>query len=183
METETQDETGFDWISLDDDEEVIWSGEPRIKSIAPAVVLGVVLIPLVGLGLIVIAGAYLHVKNTDYVVTTDGLYKKTGTLSRKVQKIGFDKVQNISFSQGVFGNYFGYGNVEISTAGGSGVEMRFKSIADPKEIQERVNKEVSRHTQESEKRDETSGRDKVSKEILEEIRKTRKAVESIDEKL
>ncbi|XGI83301.1 PH domain-containing protein [Halorutilales archaeon Cl-col2-1] len=180
METESQNQTGFDWLSLDDDEEVIWSGEPRIKSIAPAVVLGVILIPLVGLGLVVIAGAYLHVKNTDYVVTTDGLYKKTGTLSREVQKIGFDKVQNISFSQGALGNYFGYGNVEISTAGGSGVEMRFKSIAEPKEVQELINKEISRRTQESE--DSDTG-DEMTRQILEEIRRTRKAVESIDEKL
>jgi len=75
-------------------------------------------------------------------VTTDGLYKKTGVLSRDVQRIDFGKVQNTSYSQGFFGSRFGYGNVDISTAGGSGIEMQFRSVPEPREIQELINKRV-----------------------------------------
>lgn len=107
----------FDWISLDSDEEVLWSGNPKLQK-------------LIGL------------KITDYVVTSEGLYRKTGIFSRSVQKIGFEKVQNISFSQGILGKYFGYGNVEISTAGGSGIEMRFRSVEGPKEVQELINRRI-----------------------------------------
>jgi len=124
----------FDWLSLDDGEEVLWSGEPMMKSIYPALVIGLPL-SLVLVGIPIVVGAYLNIKNTDFVVTSQGLYKKTGVLSRSVQKIGFDKVQNISFSQGFFGTQFGYGNIEVSTAGGSGVEMRFRSIEEPKTVQ------------------------------------------------
>ncbi|MDY6774963.1 MAG: hypothetical protein SV253_02590 [Halobacteria archaeon] len=45
---------------------------------------------------------------------------------------------------------------------------------------EEVNKEVSRRTQESE---DSDTKDEMTRQILEEIRRTRKAVESIDEKL
>lgn len=166
----------FDWVSLDENEKIIWSGEPRMHSIIPAIAAGIPMIPLLGMGLLVIIGAYLNIKNTDFVVTNEGLYKKTGVMSRSVQKIGFDKVQNISFSQGVFGNYFGYGNVEVSTAGGSGVEMRFNAINDPKETQELINRQI--------KQDEDRGRvekakDQVMEQVLEEMKKTRKAVEDI----
>lgn len=154
----------FDWLTLESDEEVVWQGNPRIKSIIPAVAVGIPMIPVFGIGVLIIAGAYLSVKNTDYVVTNDSLYVKKGVLSRSVQKIGFGKVQNISFSQGVLGNYFGYGNVEISTAGGQGVEMRFRSIENPKEVQEQINslmkKEQSSSTEEGEM---------TQKQVLEEI--------------
>lgn len=132
----------YDWLSLDQDEEVLWSGQPRKMSIVPAIVAGVIMIPLFGIGLLIIASAYLTLENTDFVVTSDGLYKKTGIISRNVQKIGFDKVQNISFSQGVLGKHFDYGNVEISTAGGSGIEMSFNSIEDPKNVQELINSQI-----------------------------------------
>lgn len=169
----------FDWISLDEDEEVIWSGEPRIQSIAPAIAVGVPLIPFFGLGLILIVASYLTIKNTDFVVTSQGLYKKTGIVSRSVQKIGFGKVQNISFSQGVFGNYFGYGNVDISTAGGSGVEMKFNAVNKPKEVQELINRQIK----EDEGGKVKKAKDKVMEQILSEMKKTRKAVESIRDKM
>lgn len=150
----------FDWLSLDSEEEVEWSGQPRIKSIIPAVIVGLPL-SVFGVGLLIIIGAYLSVKNTFYVVTSRGLYRKKGVLSRDVQKIGYDKIQNISFSQGVFGNYFNYGNIEISTAGGERVEMRFRSIEEPKKVQDMINNRI---------KDETKGKDQASqRELLEEI--------------
>lgn len=171
------EEQGFNWVSLDEDEEIIWSGEPRMHSILPAIFVGVPMIALFGVGLLVIAAAYLNIKNTDFVVTNQGLYKKTGVLSRSVQKIGFDKVQNISFSQSALGNYFGYGNVEISTAGGSGIEMRFQAIEDPKEVQELINRQIK----------DGGGVKQKSKDVmqrmLEELKKTREAVETIRDRM
>lgn len=128
----------FDWLTLEDDEEVVWSGKPHEYSLIPALVVGIPLAILL-VGVVVIAAAYLQRENTVYVVTTDGLYAKTGVFSRDVQRIDFDKVQNISYSQDLFGTRFGYGNVDVSTAGGAGVEMRFRQVPDPKAVQERVN--------------------------------------------
>jgi uncharacterized membrane protein YdbT with pleckstrin-like domain len=165
----------FDWLSLEEGEEVIWSGNPRMHSIIPAVLLGIPLIPVLGLGLLIMLGAYLSVENTFFVVTTQGVYHKSGVLSRDVQKIGFDKIQNISYSQGVFGNFFGYGNVDISTAGGSGVEMRFRSIGDPKDVQQKINRRIKRGSG----REDTGG-ERSEREVLEEILSE---VREINEKL
>ncbi len=153
----------FDWLNLSSDEEVVWHGNPRMKSIIPAVIAGIPMTLAFGLGLLIIAGAYLSVKNTDFVVTTNNLYVKKGVLSRSVQKIGFDKVQNISFSQGVLGNQFDYGDIEISTAGGQGVEMRFRSIRTPKQVQEQINDLMKK-----EQSDKVEG-EKSQKELLKQI--------------
>lgn len=143
--------TDHDWLTLDDTEEMLWSGNPRIQRI-------------------------LGIKFTDYIVTTQAVYRKSGIFSRNVQKIGLDKIQNISFSQGLLGKEFGYGNVDISTAGGSGVEMRFLAVDNPKEVQELINKHI--------RRDEESGSGKSTMEkILDEMKKVRESVENIEEKM
>lgn len=165
-----------DWTNLDSDEQILWEGQPRMKSIIPALIIGVPMIAFAGLGLLVMAGAYLNVKNTSFLVTNEGLYRKTGILSRSVQKIGFDKVQNISFSQGILGNYFGYGNIEVSTAGGSGVEMRFNSIDNPREVENIVNNKLKK-AQSREKSDE--GGDRVEEELV----KIRKILQEMNDKM
>ncbi|WP_256298857.1 PH domain-containing protein [Haloarchaeobius salinus] len=169
----------FDWLSLDEDEEIIWSGNPHPMSIVPALIFGVPLIILL-VGIAIIVAAYLWRENTEYVVTTDGLYTKSGVFSRNVQRVDFDKVQNISFSQGVVGNYFGYGNVDISTAGGSGVEMQFQSVADPKSVQERINRLIKENRRGSDRPEDEPEKGQVLDEILTELRAMRETFERIE---
>lgn len=159
----------FDWITLEPDEEVLWTGQPHVYQLLPAMALSLVLI-----GIPFLVAGYLNRENTDYVVTSSGLYKKTGILSRDVQKIEFGNVQDISFSQGVIGKNVGYGNVNVSTAGGSGIEMQFQAVPDPKEVQERINREIrrARGAEEDER-----GKADVLDEILAELQGIRRAVE------
>lgn len=130
----------FDWLTVDVDEEIVWNGNPKLQR-------------LVGFTF------------TDYVLTDQALYRKSGIFSRNVQKIGLDKVQNISFNQGILGKMFGYGNIDISTAGGSGVEMRFLGIDDPKTVQETINKQTKTEKKESQKSER-----ELLKDILNELR-------------
>jgi uncharacterized membrane protein YdbT with pleckstrin-like domain len=162
----------FDWLTLDEDEEIVWSGKPHESSLIPALVVGVPLSILL-VGVFIIAAAYFQRENTEYVVTTDALYRKSGILSRSVQRVDFEKVQNTSYSQGFFGQQFGYGNIEVSTAGGAGVEMAFQSVPDPKDVQELVNRRVK-----GGKREAPEDKAAVLDEIVTELRAIRAAVES-----
>jgi uncharacterized membrane protein YdbT with pleckstrin-like domain len=165
-----------DWLSIDDGEEIIWSGKPHGSSLIPALVIGLPL-SLILIGVVIIASAYFQRENTQYVVTSEGLYKKTGVLSRDVQRIDFGKVQNISYNQGFFGSQFGYGNVDISTAGGSGVEMQFWSVPDPREVQELINKRMKGSRGEpTTESGETKG--DVLDDILLELREIRSTLEA-----
>ncbi|QLC35010.1 PH domain-containing protein (plasmid) [Halarchaeum sp. CBA1220] len=174
----TLDPETLDWLTLDADESVVWAGKPHESSLIPALVVGVPL-SLVLVGLLVIAGAYLNRENTQYVVTTDALYRKSGVLSRDVQRIDFGKVQNTSYSQGFFGSRFGYGTVDVSTAGGSGVEMRFQSVPDPRAVQERINERVKAARGERAGEDEETAAD-VLDDVRDELRAIRRALEARD---
>ena len=114
-----------------------------------------------------------------YLLTNEALYRKSGILSRDVQKIEFEKVQNISYSQGALGNYFGYGTVDISTAGGTGVEMTFRAVPSPKSVQRRIDEQSRRSRGKRGEDGPTSrGPDEVLDEILTELRAIRTAVEA-----
>ncbi|WP_336136397.1 PH domain-containing protein [Natronomonas amylolytica] len=171
MAAASTDSPSLEWLTLDDDEELLWSSRPHRSSLVPALVVGIPL-SFVLVGIPILVGAYLTYQNTHYVVTDAGLYKKTGILSRDVQKIGFDKVQNTSYSQSAIGGYFGYGNVDISTAGGSGVEMRFRSVPDPADVQQRINKRVKSKEPASDDKSE------VLEEVLDELRAIRAELEA-----
>lgn len=139
----------------------------------PSFIVGVPLsFVLVGIPLLV--GSYLSHKNTNYVVTSDALYRKTGVLSRNVQRIEFDKVQDTSYSQTFLGGQFGYGSVDISTAGGSGIEMSFQNVADPQSLQTLVNERIKRR---SGSETDAEGKAAVLDDILTELRAIRQAVD------
>ena len=175
----TIDPGELDWLTIEEGEEIVWSGNPHKSSLIPALVIGLPL-SLILVGLFIIASAYLQRENTQYVVTSEGVYKKTGVLSRDVQRIDFGKVQNISYNQGFFGSQFGYGNVDISTAGGSGVEMQFWSVPDPREVQELINKRMKRSRGEpTTESGETTG--DVLDDILLELREIRSTLEAQQE--
>ena len=163
-------ESEFDWLTLDEGEEVLWADTPHQYSLVPALVVGLPL-SLFLVGIPIVVSAYLTYKNTNYVVTSAALYKKTGVLSRSVQRIEFDKVQDTSYSQSFFGGQFGYGTVDISTAGGAGVELSFQSVSDPQELQTLINGRI--RTREAPADDKAT----VLDDILGELRAIRQAVE------
>ena len=171
------DETSanYDWLTLDEDEEILWAGQPASETMYGAYLVGIPTILLLGLGLLIIASAYLTRENTDYVITTKSVYKKTGIFSRSVAEVEYEKVQNTSFSVGIVGRSFDYGNVEISTAGGSGVEMTLRGVSSPQEVQKRLSRRV-KEIQGRGGGDEESKPD-VLDDILTELRASRVAVE------
>jgi uncharacterized membrane protein YdbT with pleckstrin-like domain len=177
MSEATQLDSGdLEWLTLDEDETLVWSGKPHESSLIPALIVGVPL-SIILIGLVIIGAAYLYRENTRYVVTTDALYRKSGVLSRDVQRIDFGKVQNTSYNQGFFGARFGYGNVDISTAGGSGVEMQFQSVPEPRHIQETINKRVKAQRGNS-TREAGETKSDVLADILDELRAIRETIDA-----
>lgn len=183
----TRDESAAsrDWLTLDPDEEVVWSGSPRLSTIIPAVVVG--LVGLLGIGYVaVVFGeqlallavpvalaipgyAYLQVTNTEFIVTDRAVYAKTGVVGRRVVQSSLSKVQNSSFSQDVFGSLFGYGTVRMELAGGNDID--FYRIDDPEEVRRLVDRATG---------DAIPGSVDQWRAVLAELRALRAAVEARD---
>ncbi len=167
-------EIDLDWLTLDDGETVRWASTPHKSSLIPAFAIGIPL-SFVLIGIPILIASYLEYKNTNYVITSRGLYRKRGIVSRDVQQIGFDKVQNISYSQTAVGSSLGYGTVEVSTAGSSGVELSFRNIPDPASVQELISREIERR--DDSHGDDDTDTDAVLDAILTELRGIRTALD------
>ena len=167
----------LEWLTLEDGESIQWASTPHKYSLVPAFIIGIPL-SLVLVGILILVGSYLQYTNTNYVVTNRGLYSKRGILSRDVQQIGFNKIQNISYSQSALGSSFGYGSVDISTAGGSGVELKFRSIPDPASVQELIAREVD--ARENGDGEAGTDADDVLDEVLHELRAIRRELADSD---
>ena len=171
------------WMARGDDEDVLWSGHPRLPTVLPAVAVGftllvvgvggavtrgqLALLVLVPVGLAVSAGAYLRVVNTRYVVTDHALYRKTGVLSRRVDRVALRRVQNSAFTQGVLGSAFDYGTVSVEAAGGGAIA--FADIDDPRAVRALVERQVGG--------DEIPGTVEQWAAVLDEVRALRGAFE------
>jgi membrane protein YdbS with pleckstrin-like domain len=181
-----------EWLSLDPGETVEWVGRPEFVSVISAIVWGIVFIPVFGIGLLIIVGSVLSVRNTDYVATSESLYVKKGVLSTSIESVGLDKIQNTEFRQSFLGKQFGYGTVDISTAGSEGAEISFSSVGDAREVRELISR-LSNAAQRADRRGEPGeagggdedGRpeDDPLEELLTELRATREAMERVEAQL
>lgn len=183
-----------DWLTLEAGEEVVWSGQPRIQTVIPGVVVGLVLAavpvwvavtgavevpfavwPLALVGLLPPVLVYVWIRNVEFVVTNRRCYRKRGVLSRDVLAVGFETVENSSYEQGVLGTAFGYGTVAVDTAGSGGVELTFWRVDDPQSVQRVVLDQ--RDAYRAERDDELPGTVEQWRAVLAEVRGLRRAAE------
>lgn len=136
-------ENPYEWLTLDDEEEIIWEGSPAIETRAGQILGAIPFILLFGVGLLIIGWHYLILKHTEYVITTKAIYHKQGLYSRDVQKIPISNIQDTGFRETAAGRFFGFGTLEISTAGSGGVEMELQGVDDPQSVQSLLNKHMN----------------------------------------
>jgi len=99
----------------------------------PLIFLGLVLLPVFGLGLIFWVIAYVRYKSTELAVTNKRAVAKFGFISRQTIEINLTKIETIQVSQGLLGRMFDFGSLIISGAGnpqepipGIGQPMEFR---------------------------------------------------------
>lgn len=148
-----------EWLSLTDGERVVWTGQPRLWRIFPAVAKsafwvlvfvaaaiagprfappGIPGIAVTSVGLLLALAslkpgvtAYLRTTNVYYVLTTRNVRKKAGIWSTNVAHVAVTDVQNVRLTKDVWGNLFDYGSVAVSTAGSGGADLVFTDLANP----------------------------------------------------
>ncbi|AGB05199.1 putative membrane protein [Aciduliprofundum sp. MAR08-339] len=140
-------------LSLVDGEIVEWYGRRSFKSFIGGIIITLLLfisgiifgiiIPYFGvilffLGLLLILRIVIKWISTEYAITNKRVYSRHGWISRKISETTFDKITDISISQGVWGRLLNYGDVLVNTAGSLGYEIKFEGVSDPKYIEVKI---------------------------------------------
>lgn len=111
------------------DERIVHIGNISLWSVAGRIALGILLLPVFGLGLIFLLSAYIKYKTTELAITNRRVIAKFGLISRRTVELNINKVESIQVDQSVPGRMFNYGTLVISGAGES--QAPIPGISDP----------------------------------------------------
>ncbi|HDR8786385.1 TPA: PH domain-containing protein, partial [Escherichia coli] len=89
-----------------------------IPTIIP-VIIGILLLPFYGLGLLIIIPVLLRVWSTELALTNQRVIAKVGFIRRNTVELRIDKVESLGIHQGILGRIFNYGSIVIKGTGGT----------------------------------------------------------------
>ena len=166
---EYQDISNKPWLSLDNEETILWWDNPSLLPylrilIPPA--LGILIgfayiyatltgftgqyIPqsyiwypaaiMIPLSTAILGLEWYKIRKTFYVMTNKKIVYKKGIFGEKdTNNISYDKVQNVEFNQRFHENLLNYGDLLIYTAGSSQLEQRLKYVSYPELVTKLLN--------------------------------------------
>lgn len=73
-----------------------------------------------------------------YRIHDGKIERQKGLIARDVHSVRITDLRNTNLNQGVVGRVLNFGDVEFSTSGGGGIEVRFRNIPRPKWLKEQV---------------------------------------------
>lgn len=111
------------------DEKLLHVGHISKWSMWHLLVFGVLLLPALGIGLILLGIAYVRYKSFELAVTSKRVIVKHGFISRQTVEMNLSKVESIQVEQGALGRMFNFGTLIVSGTGTSHAPM--VGIADP----------------------------------------------------
>jgi uncharacterized membrane protein YdbT with pleckstrin-like domain len=100
--------------------------------------LGIITIPIFGLGLLLILMTWLSVKSASYRMTNERLFLKTGIVARRVQEAELYRIKDVAFSQGIVQRLLGVGHVTVVSSDATTPVLTLKSIRNPEQIKETI---------------------------------------------
>lgn len=86
-------------------------------SLLPLILVGFLLLPFFGVGLLVWLVAFIRYKTTELAFTNKRVIAKFGFVSRQTIELNLTKVESLQVNQGILGRIFNFGTLIISGAG------------------------------------------------------------------
>lgn len=111
------------------DERVLHRGQLSLWSLAGHIAGGIILLPVFGLGLILLTIAWIRYHSTELAVTNKRLITKTGFIRRETVELNLLKVESMEVHQGVWGRMLDFGSLKINGTGASHTPL--DGIRDP----------------------------------------------------
>ena len=73
-----------------------------------------------------------------FTITDEWIIMRVGLIARNTNEMQMSHIRAINIRQGIIERILGIGTIEISSAAGEGVEVKFTGIRDPHGVKERV---------------------------------------------
>ena len=106
------------------DEAVLYRGRLSRWSFFWLIVLGLLLLPAFGLGLLLWLAAWIIYISTELAITNKRIISKSGLIKRQTMEMFLEKVESIQVDQSILGRIFNFGSITISGTGGDKSPIR-----------------------------------------------------------
>ncbi len=110
---------------------------PMFRNAPFSFIFYLVLIPVFGLGIILLLIWFVQTKTTRMVIDGDDLFYEQGVLSKQRAQLRTHSVRTVTVNQSLGQRLFGTGDIDVYTAGDD-PEVRLKGMPNPAEIRERL---------------------------------------------
>lgn len=110
-------------------ERIVHAGRISAWALWHLIGLGIILLPVFGLGLVFLIIAYVRYQSTELAVTTKRVIVKHGLIRRQTIEINLAKVESIQVDQGILGRMLNFGTLIVAGTGTSHAPLA--GIADP----------------------------------------------------
>lgn len=100
-------------------------------------ILSLLLIPVFGLGLLILLSWHLQNKSSKLTVGEREILFEKGLLSKERSEVNISSIRTTKVNQSFFNRIFGVGSIEIYTAGDT-PEIVAKGMPDPNKIRELI---------------------------------------------
>ncbi len=98
--------------------------------------LRVVLVVIVAVFVYLLAVVIYRHYSWAYMINGETIESCEGLIARKVSSIRVRDLRNINVKQSLWQRLMGVGDVEFSSAGGSGIEVTFRGVDDPLQVKQ-----------------------------------------------
>lgn len=116
--------------------EILYSANPPLFRNNPLLfALYILLIPVFGVGLLLLAVWYVSSKAKKLTITSEELHYEEGILSKSRADLRLSSIRSVRIEQSLFQRMFGTGDVNIYTAGDT-PEVVVRGMPDPHRIRE-----------------------------------------------
>jgi len=119
-------------------EDVLYEEHPSMFRNHPIYFIICCIVSLSIVGLIPLAIWYFKSIGTTLIITEERTTLRRGVFSKYTTEVTHDNVRNVQIAQSFFQRLMGVGNVGISSAGQSGVEIYVRGIPDPDRVRELI---------------------------------------------
>ncbi len=124
-------------------ETIEYEAQVSMWSMLPLFLLGLVLLPVFGLGLLFLVAALIQYKTTELAITNKKIIAKFGLIKRESIELLLPKIESIQVNQSFLGRILNYGSIVASGAGNPqapvpGITNPMKFRKSFMEIQERA---------------------------------------------
>jgi uncharacterized membrane protein YdbT with pleckstrin-like domain len=115
--------------SLTKGEQVVLQARISWWSQLPLLILGFLLLPVMGFGLLLWGIALARYFTTEMAITNKRVIAKFGFISRRTVEINLQRIESIQVHQGLLGRLCNYGSIIVSGAGNP--QAPIPGISDP----------------------------------------------------